>query len=242
MSSSSIASPAADRRRLQRLAAAFALALLALGVAWRYTPLADAVTADAVSGLVQAFAARWWAPLAVIASYTPANLVLFPRPLITLAAVVAFGPWLGFALAMTGILGSAAITYLLGRLLPAHRITRIAGNKSERIAVALKRNGVTAMTALMLVPLAPFAVVALMAGCIRVKLWQFLLATSIAMLPGVLAASVFGNELQAALQDPSRINWAIVAAVVVAMAALTFAVRRWVARTAAADAMRATAA
>jgi phospholipase D1/2 len=47
------------------------------------------------------------------------------------------------------------------------------------------------------------------------------------MLPGVLATSVFGAQLSAALEDPSTINWWIVAAVIVAMIALTWFVRRW---------------
>ena len=40
-------------------------------------------------------------------------LTLFPRALITLFGVIAFGPWLGFAYAMSGIL-LAAFLLLLG--------------------------------------------------------------------------------------------------------------------------------
>ena len=46
--------------------------------------------------LGQAFGEQWWAPWLLMASYTPACLVMFPRPLITLAAVIAFGPVWGF--------------------------------------------------------------------------------------------------------------------------------------------------
>jgi hypothetical protein len=47
------------------------------------------------------------------------------------------------------------------------------------------------------------------------------------MLPGMLAATVFGDQLQTALRDPSRINYAVLAAAVLAMIALTLAVRHW---------------
>jgi hypothetical protein len=50
------------------------------------------------------------------------------------------------------------------------------------------------------------------------------------MLPGVLATSVFGGQLAAALEDPSTLNWWIVGGVIVAMAALTWYVKRWFAR------------
>src|SRR3982751_5254929 len=70
--------------------------VLALTALWRWTPLAHTVSAEAVIGWAKDFAAHWWAPLVVMAAYTPACLVMFPRPLITLAAVIAFGPSLGF--------------------------------------------------------------------------------------------------------------------------------------------------
>jgi hypothetical protein len=38
---------------------------------------------------------------------------------------------------------------------------------------------------------------------------------------------VFGSQIAAAREDPSTINWWIVAAVLVAMIALTWFVRRW---------------
>ena len=39
--------------------------------------------------------------------------------------------------------------------------------------------------------------------------------------------SVFGDQLTRALEDPSTINWWLVAAVLIAFAVLTWLVRRW---------------
>ena len=99
------------------------LALIALVVAgltatWRYTPLRDSLTPERVFDWAQTFGEHWWAPLAVMAAYTPACFTMFPRPLITLFAVIAFGPVLGFAYAMSGILLASLATYFAGRLLP----------------------------------------------------------------------------------------------------------------------------
>jgi hypothetical protein len=47
------------------------------------------------------------------------------------------------------------------------------------------------------------------------------------MLPGVLATSVFGDQVTRALEDPSTINWWLVGAVLAAFALLMYAVRRW---------------
>ena len=83
------------------------------------------------------------------------------------------------------------------------------------------------MTALRLVPLAPFAVESVVAGAIRIRLWHLVLGTFLGMLPGMLAATVFGDQLETALRDPSAINYWLVGGVVAALGVLTLAVRRW---------------
>src|SRR4029077_21132082 len=99
---------------------------------------------------------RWWAPLAVVLAYTPASLVLIPRPLITLAATLAFGAWLGFVYGMTGILLAGAATYALGRLLRLETVQRIAGPRLTRISRLLKAHGLPAVIAVRFVPVAPY--------------------------------------------------------------------------------------
>src|SRR5688500_6892124 len=76
--------------------AAIAIAIACLAAAWRYTPLSEYVTAERIMGWAESVGSVAWAPLVVMAAYTPACLVMFPRPLITLFAVIAFGPVLGF--------------------------------------------------------------------------------------------------------------------------------------------------
>src|SRR3982751_6583764 len=62
--------------------------IIAMTVLWRWTPLAHTVSPEAVIGWAKDFGHQWWAPVVVMALYTPACLVMFPRPLITLAAVI----------------------------------------------------------------------------------------------------------------------------------------------------------
>ena len=205
------------------------LATAALAAAWRFTPLAELVTAERIVGWARAVRETKWAPLVVIALYTPACFVLFPRPLLTLLTVIAFGPWLGFAYGMAGILLAALATYYAGRLLPRTTVKRLAGEKLDAMGKQLRSDGFLAITAIRLVPLAPFAIEGIAAGAVRIRLPPYMLGTFVGMLPGVLATSVFGHQLSAALEDPSTINWWIVGGVVLALAALTYAVHRWIA-------------
>lgn len=205
----------------------FIAGLAALALAWRYTPLAGIFTAENITGWARDFSGHWWAPLVILFAYTPGSVVMFPRPLITLAAVVAFGPWLGFVYSMGGIVLSAVIAYYVGRLMDRDTVRRLAGERLNRLSNILRQRGLLAMTALRLVPLAPFAVESLLAGAIRIRLFDFTFGTFLGLLPGVLAATVFGDQLEAALTDPAEINYPLIVGVVVLLLVGSFFVRRW---------------
>jgi phospholipase D1/2 len=201
--------------------------LASLTALWNLTPLAEVLEANRVTQWAREVGSRWWAPLVTMFAYTPAAVTMFPRPLITLFAVVAFGPWLGFVYAMLGIELSAWFTYVAGKRLDRDTVRRVAGAKLNDIVEVLRKRGLIAMTALRLVPLAPFAVEGVVAGAVRIKLWHFMLGTAIGMLPGTLASTIFGDQLQAAMHDPAQVNYWIIGAALALLATATFLVRRW---------------
>ena len=207
-----------------------ALATAALAAAWRFTPLAELVTVERVVGWARAVRGVTWAPLVVIVLYTPAAFLMFPRPLLTLLTVIAFGPWLGFAYGMAGILVAALATYYAGQLLPRDTVKRLAGEKLGDMSEKLSADSLLAVTAVRLVPIAPFAIEGIVAGAVRIRLWPYVLGTFLGMLPGVLATSVFGRQITAALEDPSTVSWLIVGGILLALVVLTVLVRRWLAK------------
>jgi phospholipase D1/2 len=209
--------------KILTVAAVFA----ALAAAWRFTPLSELITAERMIAWARDLRGVSWAPIAVMLAYTPAAFVMFPRPLLTLFTVIAFGPWLGFAYGMTGILLSALATYYAGRVLRPDTVKRLAGDKLDDVTKALRRHGLLAMLAVRIVPAAPFAIEGIIAGAVRIKVWDYALGTFLGMLPGVLATTVFGDQIATALEDPSRINWWLVGAVMAALVAMTWYVRRW---------------
>lgn len=201
--------------------------LAGLTALWRYTPLAGFATAERITTLAENFSGLWWAPLVLMAAYTPACLTMFPRPLITLFAIVAFGPTLGAAYALVGIVLAAAVTYWMGTWLNPATVRRMAGEKLNHISEILRERGLLAVTALRLVPLAPFAVEGLVAGAIRIKLWHFLLGTFFGTLPGTLATTVFGQQISAGLRDSGAINYWLIGGVAILLIAGSWMVKRW---------------
>ena len=201
--------------------------LIALTALWKFTPLTQYLDANRITGWAREVGREWWVPLVTMVAYTPASYVMFPRPLITLFAVIAFGPIWGFIVAMLGIQVAAWSNYVAGQRLQPSALRRMAGTKVDRILQVLRRRGLLAMTALRLVPLAPFAVEGFVAGAIRMRLWEFLLGTAIGILPGTLASTVLSDQLQVWLEDPARINYWLLALVLLILGGATWLVRRW---------------
>ncbi|HEU4626436.1 MAG TPA: VTT domain-containing protein [Steroidobacteraceae bacterium] len=207
------------------------LALAAiLAVLWHSTPLVQWTNSQRIIDWAADFARMPWAPVLILLAYTPASIVMFPRPLVTLLAVAAFGAWHGFIYAFCGIIVAAMATYALGQRLDRQGVRRIARGRLNRLTQVMRKRGLLAMTAIRLVPLAPFAVVNMMAGAIRIQPMHFVVGTAFGILPGTLIATVFGDQLFAALRDPRLVDPFAIAAVVVLGALLavsTWFVRRW---------------
>jgi phosphatidylserine/phosphatidylglycerophosphate/cardiolipin synthase-like enzyme/uncharacterized membrane protein YdjX (TVP38/TMEM64 family) len=206
------------------------LLLAALAALWRWTPLASVASGEAIAALAHEAASTPWMAPALVICYVIATFVVFPRPLLTLVAVLAFGPWIGFGLSLVGVLAATWANYLVGRKLPRRLVRRLAGRSLNRITEVLREREVLAITALRLVPIAPFAVPGLVAGAIRLRLGPVLLGTVLGNAPGILVTTVLGDRLQAILDHPEPADYWLFAAVVIAAAVTAYLARRYLVR------------
>ena len=115
----------------------------------------------------------------------------------------------------------------MGRTLPTDTVRKLAGDKLNEMTEVLRKRGLLAIFAVRIVPVAPFAIEGMVAGRIHIKLWHYTLGTVLGMLPGTLTTTIFGDQIQVALVDPSRINYWLVGGVVVFFIGLILFVRRW---------------
>src|SRR5687767_1947924 len=107
--------------------AASIVVTIILALIWKLTPLAEMAGPDEVIGWFRGLSGSLWAPVAIVFAHLIASIVMFPRPLLTIAAVVAFGMVWGFAYSMLGVLISAGAGWYAGRLFDENRIKRMAG-------------------------------------------------------------------------------------------------------------------
>jgi phospholipase D1/2 len=207
--------------------ALIAVAVALLAAAWRWTPLAEIVTAQNILAWTRAVRGTWWAPFVLIAAYTAGAFVLFPRPLLTLVSVLTFGVWRGLGYSAAGVLLAALITYYVGRMLRKETVRRIAGDSLDSVGQTLREHGVVAVFAANMVPTPPFLVQNIIAGAIRIRLWQFMLGTFIALLPGLVAWTVFGDQLGHILEGASEVSYWLIGGALVLLVAFIYLSRRW---------------
>jgi uncharacterized membrane protein YdjX (TVP38/TMEM64 family) len=210
-------------RRFPRIAAAVAFALGAAGIAAivAHTPNPETI-------------AEWFAPLrehplgplAGFAAFVAAALAFVPVTILIVAAVLVFGPWWGTAVAISGTLVSASIGWFLGRTRLRRGILRFASPRLERLQRRLADRGLLAAFVVRIVPVAPFAVVNILAGSANLRFRHFFLATTITIVPGVIAVAFASDRVVEAVLNPSFSTIAVAVVVVGALAAAL----RWLGR------------
>ena len=67
-----------------------------------------------------------------------------------------------------------------------------------------------AVIALRIVPVAPFAIIGLVAGAVRIKASDYTLGSLIGFMPGTIATVILGDQLNTAAQNPADINYSLI--------------------------------
>src|SRR5262249_53573854 len=125
------------------------------------------------------------APAAIVCTYLAGSALMVPVTALIMVTLLVFGPWPGALWALTASVAAASVGYGVGRLMLSGRLERLAGPHVERVARRLGRGGIRAVIITRLLPVAPFTVVNLVAGGLRVSLLRFVAGTAVGMAPGI---------------------------------------------------------
>ncbi|MFP4136759.1 MAG: TVP38/TMEM64 family protein [Halomonas sp.] len=187
--------------------------LVALGLGWQWLALEEVLTVEALMALVRGSVA-WrdasWAVLVVMAVYASASLVMFPLSLLVALTGLLFGPWWGFAYALAGTLAASTLTWWVGRRLGREALLRHGGHRLRGLARYLAGRGIRTMTLVNLLPLAPFTLTNLMAGAFRLRFRDYLIGSTLGIVPGLAGVTLLGSQLGELATADSRgeLAWA----------------------------------
>jgi phosphatidylserine/phosphatidylglycerophosphate/cardiolipin synthase-like enzyme/uncharacterized membrane protein YdjX (TVP38/TMEM64 family) len=207
-----------------------ALAVVAVGAAWRFTPLSEWASPERLAALAEPLRAHAAGPPLVALAIAAASLALVPISALAVGSALVFGPLLGFAAAYAGALGSAALGFAIGRSLWGGVVQRLVGRRLRRLRAPLARRGVLAAAALRILPLAPFAVVNLAAGASPMRFRDYLLGSALGLLPLLALLVLLAESGRRALLEPGYWTFAGATALALAGWATLVWARRRVAR------------
>lgn len=183
--------------------AILAIALASLAIAWRWTPLRDWMNLAALVTFAHSLQALPFTPVAVVASYVVAGLLVVPVTMLIAVTGIVFGPVLGTIYAITGTLLSAATVYGVGRWLGRDTVNRMVGSRIQKLSRRIAQRGIFAMVVIRLLPVAPFSIVNVIAGASGIRFRDYLLGTLIGMSPGIVITVTFVHHLAEAVRNPS---------------------------------------
>ncbi len=220
------AAPQGERWLPRMLAAGLGLLLLVgLVLAWRYTALAEIADPRVLHSWLTQFDGAALAAI-VIAGFLLGGLVAFPVTVLIAATALALGSWQGLLYATLGSMASALSTYVIGRVIGTQPLRDLMGPRINRVGRSLARQGIVAVAAVRLLPIAPFSLINLVAGAIGVPFLYYVAGTFLGLAPGLLTMSILGGQALDILSDPSLGDMAVMAAIVVGGIGLSFGLQR----------------
>ena len=213
------------RRKLHLMVAAL-LVLFALAIAWSSTPMRAWLDVSLVVKSLQRVG-EMFGPLAAVGAFALALTLAIPLVFLTLVALVAYGPLAGSLCVIAGAMLGAAASYGVGLLLGRDVLLRLGGERINRLSERLASRGLLAVVAMRLLPIAPFAVVNMVAGASHIRLRDLLLGTLIGISPGTLAMTLFVDQIAAALQNPAPLTFVLVGLTVPLIGFGVWAAQHW---------------
>jgi len=220
------------RLKLRRRLWVFAIALcglLALALAWHWSPLNGYLQLDQMLGWVR-HTGQTVGPLAATAGFALALVLAVPLTPLTLLGLTVFGPWTGMACAYAAALVGASVSYALGRWMGHRAVHSLGGERTRVLSARLAQQGLWAVLAVRLVPVAPFAVVNMLMGATHLRLRHMLLGTLVGMTPSTLAMALFMDQLLVALRQPGPWAYALLGLTLLLILVGGWGVRRWLQR------------
>jgi len=167
---------------------------------------------------------------AAMGGFALASTLAVPVTFLMLVTMVAFGPWAGMACILAGALCGAAASYSLGALLGREVLQRLGGERVNAVSRRLAERGLLAVVVVRMLPVAPFAVVNMVAGASHIRLRDMLLGTGLGMLPSTVVMAFFVDRIVAALRAPGPLTIALGLLTVVLIVVAAWGLRRWLGR------------
>ncbi|HUP44597.1 MAG TPA: VTT domain-containing protein [Thermoanaerobaculia bacterium] len=190
-------------RRLWRGAAIIA-ALAFAGVALYLSPLRQMIDARSLLAAARASRDAWWSIPAFFVIYAIFDVLFIPTQALGVVAVLVWGWLRGATIELFAATFGAIFPFLIARgALREPIAARLA--KHASMARILEREGFTLLLVLRVVPILPYTLLNYVAGLSSLRLWQYVVATLIGMIPSAYIFGYFVDALVQGVMEPREV-------------------------------------
>ncbi|WP_027631719.1 TVP38/TMEM64 family protein [Clostridium hydrogeniformans] len=134
------------------------------------------------------------APIIYIIMFALVPLTLFPDSILAITGGILFGLLEGYIYTTIGAMIGGSISFYISKILGRDFIKNIAKNKLDKLEKIIEDKGFVIVILLRLIPLFPFDVISYGAGLTSIKYKDFILATLIGTIPGILVFTNIGAQ------------------------------------------------
>ena len=167
-----------------------------------------------------------WGPVALAGIYVIATILFVPGTILTLVAGGVFGLVVGFITVSIASTMGAALAFLISRYFARDKVSEMAKDSRHFDAMdkAIEEGGWKVVGLLRLSPAIPFNIQNYLYGLTKVKFWEYVLTSWIAMMPGTFMYVYLGHVSGAALggdREKSLGEWVLMGVGLLATVAVT---------------------
>lgn len=135
-----------------------------------------------------------WAPIAYIALYVVATVLVLPSTALNLTGGAIFGPWLGTLWTSLGAIIAAIVAFAFTRTVGRETVAKQLAGRWQAMDAEVRRGGLFYMFAIRLVPIMPYGLVNFAAGLTSISFKDYVLGTTIGTIPSVLPFVLIGSS------------------------------------------------
>ncbi|OGP23495.1 MAG: hypothetical protein A2X99_07465 [Deltaproteobacteria bacterium GWB2_55_19] len=184
--------PRVNRAGIKVLALAALLAAVIVSV--RVFGLGDYLDEERLRVWIASFGI--WGPVAYLVIYSIAPSLMVPGLPLTVAGGILFGPLWGSVYTIIGATIGASIAFLIARYLGRDWVkSRVEGSRLKELDRKVGEEGWKIVAFTRLIPLFPYNALNYAFGLTRVGFLDYLWATFVFMMPGVVAYVVFSSSI-----------------------------------------------
>src|SRR5436190_12717321 len=191
-----------DRRSAAKILLAVAV-IAVLPMIWVWTPLNRWLNFETIIAWQESVKNYPGAFFFVMGVFLAGSLVLFPISILNVATILTFGAIRGNLYALAGWLLSGAMGYAIGRAMGHETLRKLVGPRLDLLIHRAGRHGFLTVLTIRVLPLAPFTVGNLFVGSSGIRFRDFIAASVLGRIPGLILMTVAGVQIENALRNPA---------------------------------------